>query len=263
MHHRFRWTGVSHRRNWISREYEPLQPYLLSAFCTAAGARCVVDVGANIGLYSVLLSPLVPRVIAYEASPAAAEEAARNFALNGLEVDLRRKAVSDRSGTVRFGVVSPFAGNSAVVAGDGPATEGTQIEVEAVTLDADLRGVEGPLCFKIDVEGHEMAVIDGAAETLAQTRAVIQVEDFEGRVAQRLAPLGYRLLTRVGPDHYFTNIDTLDALSGFEVASAAMIEANHETKTMMLRRGDFGLELSGRSYEFARRLAQRFLKGRL
>ena len=74
MYHRFKWTQVSNRRNWISREYEPLQPYFILELARAAGSETFVDVGANIGLYSVVMSQLVNEVIAYEAIEALVKE---------------------------------------------------------------------------------------------------------------------------------------------------------------------------------------------
>jgi predicted RNA methylase len=83
MYHRFSWTSVSHRRNGISAEYEPLQPYFLLALIEQAGCRTFADVGANIGAYSVLASQAasIEHLVAFEANPAAAGEVRRNLAL--------------------------------------------------------------------------------------------------------------------------------------------------------------------------------------
>lgn len=90
MYHRFKWTGASHRRNGMSREYEPLQPYFLYALIEATGAKTFVDVGANIGAYSVLMSPAVDSIIAFEANPMAADEMQKNLDLNGITATLPR-----------------------------------------------------------------------------------------------------------------------------------------------------------------------------
>lgn len=67
----------------------------------------------------------------------------------------------------------------------GPWTgdrDGERREVPVVRLDDELRarGLPGPYLLKVDVEGAELDVLDGAAETLAETEAVLlEVRLFE------------------------------------------------------------------------------------
>ncbi len=264
MYHRFKWTKVSRRRNWISREYEPLQPYYLMALSKAVGADTFADVGANIGLYSVFMSQTVNHVIAYEANDALAHEIDENFRLNSIQGTVRRVAASDKPGTVTFGIVSRYAGNSSVVEGEGGADAfNTTQSVEAVCLNDELAEQNGPIAIKIDVEGHELSVLAGAKDVLAAKPCVIQIENFDNVVDPVLGDLNYRKLTSIGPDAYFTNIDDVDAMSVYEAASAALIDANHEHKSMILSRGDIGLVISGRLYSTVRKVALKVLGGKI
>jgi len=263
MYHRFKWTSVSHRRNGLTIEYEPLQPYFLAALIRTAEARTFVDVGANVGAYAVLMSPLVAKVIAYEANEAPASQLARNLAMNRIAGQVRQVAVSGEGGTVEFGIVSRFAGNSAVVDGRSRHDFRETRVVEAVTLDDELAAAEGPFAIKIDVEGHEVAVLNGARTILAKQRCVLQVEDYGGAASKLLAPLGYRQVARIGPDHFFTNVAGVEARRTFEAALDEMIAANHENKKVTLKRGDFGLEIAGRSYTRLARAMRRLFGGRL
>jgi FkbM family methyltransferase len=262
MYHRFKWTGVSHRRNGLTLEYEPVQPYFLAALVRAVQAKTFVDVGANIGAYSVLMSPFVATVIAYEANQAPAHELARNLALNGIDGKVRQVAVSDRAGSVEFGIVSRFAGNSAVVAGESRPDFRETRTVEGVTLDDELAATAAPLAIKIDVEGHELAVLNGARSILAKP-CVLQVEDYGGAVSRLLAPLGYRQIARIGPDYYFTNVPGVEAQPLFEGALDEMIAANHENKKATLKRGDLSFEVTGRSYTRLAQMMRRLFGGRL
>ena len=256
MYHRFKWTQVSRRRNWISREYEPLQPYYLQELARAVYATTFVDVGANIGLYSVFMSQTVSEVIAYEANDALATEVTDNFSINSINGTVRRVAVSNQTGTVNFGIVSRYAGNSAVVEEDTKSDDyGTVDSVEAVRLDDELATLLGPIAFKIDVEGHEMSVLEGSAEIFSKQQCVIQIENFDGAVDAFLSDLNFRKLTSIGPDAYFTNIKDVEPLDIYEKAASALIEANHEHKTMILSRGDIGLVISGKVYAFVRKIA--------
>jgi FkbM family methyltransferase len=62
----------------------------------------VCDIGANIGLHSIILSKLGYNVTSFEPDPKHASIAKKNFKLNGCEVDLVNKAVSNKSGQSIF-----------------------------------------------------------------------------------------------------------------------------------------------------------------
>jgi FkbM family methyltransferase len=68
------------------------------------GEACVLDVGANIGLFTLFVHCVCehPRVLAFEPSPPAFEELRRNTELYGLAVELLPCAASDREGTAPF-----------------------------------------------------------------------------------------------------------------------------------------------------------------
>jgi len=273
MYDQFRWTNVSARRNGLTLEYEPMQPFFLLALAEKIGCRTFLDVGANIGAYSLFatLVPTVERVVAFEANPETVEELLANVRLNSLEraVEVQGKAVSSAPGQVSFGVVSRFSGANSVVATSihDQASFHKQVTVEAVTLDQIFaQSAAGPLCIKIDVEGHERAVIDGARTLLGACKAVVQLEDYEhaeGSSGQKLEALGYVRLTEIGPDHYFSNIESLrdpaEVVDAYERAMRAMIAFNHRNKAVMLKRGDFGLQLTGKTATLARDLAKRLI----
>lgn len=271
MYHRFRWTSVAARRNGLTAEYEPLQPFLLFALARRYGCRTFADVGANIGSYTVFASQVqtIEQIIAFEANPHAARELRKNVALNGIPATIREAAVSDRPGRVTFGVISRYAGNNAVVETAAQSSEAfdRKVSVEAVTLDDELSGAPGPLCLKIDVEGHEVAVLRGARNILASNQAILQIENYGGEIDEVLAEMGYFAATRIGHDFYFTNIAALRPpeaiLEMFETACADLIASNHENKTVTIKRGDFAVQISGKTYRLAKRLAQRVIGRRL
>ena len=162
-------------------EYEPLQPYFLLASSITAGCKTFVDVGSNIGAYSVLMSqvPSLEKTVAFEANQSAAREMRANFQLNSLDVDVQTVAVSDQNGTLNFGIVSRLAGNSAIVDTSDNQSFREVEQVECVTLDDALEGCSGPFGIKIDVEGMELDVLNGARETIARERPVLIVEILE------------------------------------------------------------------------------------
>jgi FkbM family methyltransferase len=225
-------------------------------------------VGANIGAYSLFatLIPSVHQVVAFEADRATRAEFERNVRLNRLEarVQVQAKAISDTLGPLTFGSAGHLSGASGVVASSihDATLFRDRYTVEATTLDVMFSSAKvGPLAIKIDVEGHEPAVLDGAKSVLGKNQALIQIEiypDNADKSTRRLDAMGFRKLTVIGPDHYFTNIDSLsnrtEILATYERAVQDMIAYYHREKPIAVERGDFKLEISGKSAEFARRI---------
>ena len=277
MYDQFRWTNVSARRNGLTMEYEPLQPFFFVALAEAAGATTILDIGANIGAYTLFGSraSTVERVVAFEANPETFDELRANVALNALEdrITLENKAVSSNAGVVNFGVVSSFSGANSVVDTSihDPGTFHKHLTVEAITLDQYFGSDPvRPMAIKIDVEGHEAEVIRGGRKMLRSQRAVIQLEGYENGIRSgitELEDLGYVRLTGIGPDHYFSNIEGLRhparVVGIYEESVRQLIEYNHRNKAVMLKRGDFGLQLTGRAALVARDVAKRLIGKRL
>ncbi len=157
-----------------------LSPHLMTTgfwelWITQAMARVVrpgmvaVDVGANLGYYTVLMAEAVGptgRVLAFEPNPAIAELLRRTVAVNGhdatTQVDAR--AASDVSGQdVRFHMPAGQPMNATMVAADQGAAD--WVRATTVALDDVLPARVD--FMKIDVEGAEYLVWRGLARTIA------------------------------------------------------------------------------------------------
>jgi FkbM family methyltransferase len=133
----------------------------------------VVDVGANIGLYTIFTAEKGARLIAVESGDVT--ELRRNLALNQLEVEVIEAAVSSSIGT--GWVTSGRDQEDHLVADDaaaGPASGMRQ--VRTVTVDSILDGRSARL-VKVDVEGFERLVLEGMTTTLQRQGVdVLQLE---------------------------------------------------------------------------------------
>jgi FkbM family methyltransferase len=161
--------------------------------------KIALDVGSSIGFYARELSTFAPKVIAFEANPATAGFA-RTVAPRNVEIV--NVALSDRSGHVALRIPvnarqQPMAELGTVEAATGVHHDNTiSIEVPAQRLDEfDLASCG---FIKIDAEGHEEAVLDGAARLIETHRPVLMIELMESinpgciaRVAERLSRLNY------------------------------------------------------------------------
>ncbi len=131
----------------------------------------IVDVGANYG--EMLVNGGLPsgaRVIAVEPNPQVRRYLARTLAGSGATVDLIDLALSDCDGEASLCVTAGWSGTTHLA----PAGPGT-VPVRTTTLSSILRSEAMPaaemrLLLKIDVEGHELAVLRGALEILPDLR---------------------------------------------------------------------------------------------
>lgn len=153
--------------------------------------RTVVDVGVNYG--EMLVGGDLPegaRVIGFEPNTALHPYLTKTLGRCGVEVDLRSEAVADEPGTARFAVNKTWSGMSSLVGGehDGSA-KWRYTDVPVTTLDEVLGERPGSFCVKVDVEGFERAVVEGAARSLATTREWALMLEIEHMAHDYLAKL--------------------------------------------------------------------------
>ncbi|WP_405583909.1 FkbM family methyltransferase [Streptomyces sp. NBC_01190] len=150
-----------------------------------------VDVGANIGYFSVIASELVGpegKVVAIEASRAFQDRLEQNARLNGCtNIRALHTAVSDKRQTLTFILASSHnMGANSIVPYDGPAE--STFEIEAFPLPDVLEEDEitSARVIKVDVEGAEGSVVRGMVALLDRLRpdAEITVEVTPERMAQ-------------------------------------------------------------------------------
>jgi FkbM family methyltransferase len=184
---------------WLGT-HEPLVQEWLSTYVKPGWV--VYDVGAHIGFFTLLLSRLVGesgKVFAFEPDPANAKRLQENASLNGAaNVYVVPEAVSGDEGTVHFQANRETMSHVVTGTYGGETQEAGIIEVSATTLDAFVEGDhKPPQLIKIDVEGHEDAVLSGSLRVLKAHRPLIlcEVHNAHAGVAvwAILASLNYRL----------------------------------------------------------------------
>lgn len=153
----------------------------------------VVDVGANVGHYTVRFSRLVGdqgRVVAFEPVPETFELLAANVAmLPARNVTLVNAAASDAAGLAGMTIpVSPAGLDDNYMAELGAV--GAGLRVLCVTIDG-LALPHAVRLVKIDAEGHELPVLKGMAGLLRRDSPVIIVEDNSPELTVFLAGFGY------------------------------------------------------------------------
>jgi FkbM family methyltransferase len=127
-----------------------------------------LDVGCNFGAYSVVASKLVGgggRVIAVDPHPATVEILRENLKLNGCEnVEVLNVAFTDSTGLLSLS----FGETNAHLHRSDDLSSPIQV-VQGIAGDEALVGLPAPAVVKVDVEGHEFAVLCGLKETLSSS----------------------------------------------------------------------------------------------
>ena len=149
------------------------------------------DIGANVGSYTVLASGAVGcHTEAFEPVPATYQRLLAHIELNEIShlVHPHQAAVGATQGSLFFSIDRDSMNQ--VVAADYP---GLSKELPVLAVD-QLPALRHSVCWKLDVEGHEQALLAGAQETLADAPpAAILCEDRSEPVAKCLLEAGFQI----------------------------------------------------------------------
>ena len=136
-----------------------------------------IDIGANVGTYTLLAAGAAgANVIAVEPIPKTFDRLQRNIRYNSLNVQAHCVGLSSSAGLLHF-TTDLDAMNRVALSDD----VGPSISVPVMTLDNLCRD-QNPTVIKIDVEGHELSVLKGGAQTLSSPslKAVIMETNESG-----------------------------------------------------------------------------------
>lgn len=155
--------------------------------------RTCVQAGGYIGFWPMRLATSFARVLAFEVMPGCLEACRRNCeALANVEVSGLGLGAED-------GETLPLMPKG--TAGSWRLDPQGSLSAQMTTIDA--LGLTDCDLIVLDIEGHEIEALKGAAETIARCRPVIHVEERkENRhlLPAHLKALGYRELARINAD---------------------------------------------------------------
>ena len=147
----------------------------------------VVDIGANVGWYSLLAGAAIGpsgHLTSFEANPRLADLLHRSLAVNGLLDDsvVEPKAVYSETKMLDFKIYDRFMGGSGLFASEGGADHFrdhvTAIQVQAVALDDYFKPGSKVDFIKIDAEGAEPFILQGARRVLSDNRKIVIMMEF-------------------------------------------------------------------------------------
>ncbi len=181
------WRGLEY--------YEPITMLVTRELASRGGT--FLDVGANIGTYTLVLAACEPKlkVTAFEPNPKAYGLLRANVRLNGLSsVTCEQAAVSDHEGVA---VLYLCASDMSASLEPDFETTTARDTVTLTSLDSylALHDLPGPLLLKVDVEGHESVFFRGALQVLEKRAPDIICEitgPLDPDVSASLRERGYR-----------------------------------------------------------------------
>lgn len=156
----------------------------------------VLDLGANIGVYTLIFAKLVGEsghVFAFEPDPSNFELLSKNVKENKHEnTTLVQKAVSDKNGKIDLYVSKRnFASHRIFDAGDNRES----IEIDVTTLDEYFKKNEKPIKFiKMDVEGTEGATLLGASKILENSKDIIIMMEYFPKFIKKFGMIPEKIL---------------------------------------------------------------------
>lgn len=177
-------ASTAHSQGWNKFE-EPLPQVL--AHCVRANPGVFFDVGANTGFYSIIPALLDYRNVVYSFEPFEPIHSilTQNIKLNQLDNRIQSKliALSDQQGHANLFVPPPTCNlieTSASLDFAFKESHAKILTVKTAKIDDYLDQTDGEIkIIKIDVEGHEKQVIEGAKQTIARFRPILFVEILE------------------------------------------------------------------------------------
>jgi FkbM family methyltransferase len=185
-----RWIPSSGSR-FIRGVFEPEKTAAI--IDTIRAGDLILDIGAHVGYYTVLMSRLAGargRVHAFEPRGINHAFLRKHVRINRCgNVTLHRKAVGSRVGPVMM--------ETRTGTGTGRVSESGNTRVEMTSVDqlAASGAIAPPTFLKIDVEGGEVEVLEGAIETIRRQlpRIILAThgDELEARCAELLRPLDY------------------------------------------------------------------------
>ena len=199
---------------WFEKEIDFLR-------CFLKPGMTAIDVGANLGVYSLLSAHLVGssgRVFAYEPGSDARALLEYSRELNALQnLTIMDAALSDsaREGNLASAVSSELRSLSSMDTGE-------RVQVTSLDLEGATHGWSSPDFIKIDAEGEEERIIAGGARFFAEHSPLVMFEIKAGEgVNERLRAIfpaiGYRLFRQLGGAPILVPDDAQQPLDDYEL----------------------------------------------
>lgn len=204
---------------------------LLRVLCSPR--RLSIDVGASRGMYTMHMLMYCRNCVAFEARPDRAADLRTLLSDSAARVRVEDVALSDHAGHTTMRIARNDPGRSTIESAN-PLESNDDVQAVRVRVTRlDDYGFTDVDCIKIDVEGHELAVLNGARRTLETSRPFVIIEVEERHYPGSTASVP-TFLSALGYEGFFMENDRLQGIDGFAPAihqDVRNIEGGRKTGT--------------------------------
>ena len=196
------------RKTYFIREYEKKRVDQLHYLSKELKSDVLIDIGANIGFYSILLSDSFKKIYSFEPNKRNFQALKKNIETNNLNnIEIFNFGLGNKE-EILIGN-SNTKGELFQTSGFAVSKENTEGEKVLIKNGDDtLKFNNKIITIKIDVEGFELFVLKGLKNTLNNKLCILQIEIWEknnNEVYKFLKSLNYKMICVVDGDTYFTN----------------------------------------------------------
>ncbi|MEW5991230.1 MAG: FkbM family methyltransferase [Chloroflexota bacterium] len=181
--------------NGVAR-YEPETMAAYLASISVLGARDVLDIGANVGIFAIVgAATTTARITGFEPTPSLSATFRDTCVANALTCDVEAIALGSRSGRATLYLSAVTDSSNSLQAGFRPTSGAVEVPVERLD-DWAARTGRRPAVIKMDTESTEPEVLAGGRELLRAHAPWVICEVLanrtEGQLTEILSELGYR-----------------------------------------------------------------------
>ncbi len=244
-----KFASTSKRRLDLTFDYETCAIRSFKKIAELINSSIVLDIGANIGVYSVYVSSLdcIQEIHAFEPAPQAFAELQKNILVQQSTKKFHAHdiALSDMDGEVQFNIVAPMSGANKIT--NDESKKSTSVTVNAKPLDKVIFNSNSIASVKIDVEGHEKSTIIGATNFFRNNKCFIQVESLQDHrfheMRAELENLGYSKVFCLRDDYLFLHVDLMHFRDKIiELISEQLSDDLEDLKNLRVEKRQIALE---------------------
>ena len=208
----------------------------------------VVDLGANIGYFTLLAAKLVGKkgkVYSFEPEPRNYNYLLKNIELNGYDnVFATQKAVSDETGKTKLYICPCDTGHHTINQYGGIKAHKPDfiddkkdfVEVETVTLDDFFKDTKQPVnVIKMDVEGAEMLALSGRDRIIRESKNIKMFVEFFPLLIREMGGSPEEFIRRLLDDYQFSMFVIPD---DYDASTKKRVRVNNADELMNLCKGE-------------------------
>lgn len=202
---------------WYGWARQSLEPEMKLLSLVVKSNDLVIDIGGNRGIYTYQLWRHGAKVEVFEPNPPCYSVLAA-WALGKPNVNVHSVALSNRMGSANLHIPVDVSGVEHDASASIEHIDFAQARDQLVLLETlDKYQFEGVGLIKIDVEGHEYSVIEGAAKTIASSKPALLVEIEQRHIDRPIADVFEKIIA-FGYQGFFMGLQGLTPLVSFDVS---------------------------------------------